>query len=150
MITGVGIATPVPFKDERGSVMRMLRTDDAGYAGFGEVYFSTVNPGVVKGWKRHREMSMTLACPAGRILVVLFDDRLHSPTQGQFQEVELGPNDYKVLSIPPMVWNAFMGLDPTGPSLLANCASIPHRPDEADRIGLDDPRLAFAWPCVGR
>ena len=40
--------------DERGSVLHMLRTSDPWFSGFGEIYFSTVYPGVVKGWHYHK------------------------------------------------------------------------------------------------
>ena len=36
--------------DERGAVMHMLRADDPAFERFGEIYFSLVYPGVVKGW----------------------------------------------------------------------------------------------------
>jgi dTDP-4-dehydrorhamnose 3,5-epimerase-like enzyme len=43
----------------RGSVMHMLRADAEHFQGFGEIYFSTVNPGAIKGWHIHREMTST-------------------------------------------------------------------------------------------
>ena len=45
------------------------------FQGIGEIYFSTVYPGVVKGWHRHREMTLNYACIHGRIKLVLFDER---------------------------------------------------------------------------
>ncbi len=50
------------------------------HRGFGEIYFSTVYRGVVKGWHRHREMTLNYACIHGRIKLVLYDDREGSPT----------------------------------------------------------------------
>lgn len=148
MIEGVVSFRPLVHVDARGSVMRMLRTDDPQYAGFGEIYFSTVNPGIVKGWKRHREMTMTLATPAGRILLVLYDDREGSPTVGTIQEFELGPHDYQVVTVPPMLWNGFMGLGEQ-PSIVANCASIRHRPDEADSCDTGNAIIPYRWPAPG-
>ena len=145
MIDGVVISRPKVFADQRGSTMRMLRIDDPHFVEFGEVYFSTVKPGAVKGWKRHREMTMTLAAPIGRVLLVLYDDRPASSTRNEVQEIELGPHDYKVITIPPMLWNAFMGLGDS-PSILTNCASIPHRSDEADGRDVDDPAIPYCWP----
>jgi dTDP-4-dehydrorhamnose 3,5-epimerase len=147
MIDGVVVTRPPVFRDERGSVLRMLRTDDAAFAGFGEVYFSTVNPGVVKGWKLHREMTMTLAVPIGRVLLVLFDDRADSPTRGQVQEIAMGPEAYQTVTVPPMVWNGFMGLA-EAPSLVCNCASILHRPDESDKRDIGDPTIPYRWPTL--
>ena len=49
MIDGVVITPLKQIRDERGAVLHMLRTDAPHFAGFGEVYFSVVNPGVIKG-----------------------------------------------------------------------------------------------------
>jgi len=146
MIDGVVVVRPSIYTDTRGSVLKMLRSDDQQFAGFGEMYFSTVNPGVIKGWKRHREMTMTLSVPAGRVLLVLYDDRTGSRSCGTVQECEIGPHAYQVVTIPPLIWSGFMGLGDT-PSILANCASIPHRPDEADGRDAHDPSIPYRWPA---
>jgi dTDP-4-dehydrorhamnose 3,5-epimerase len=44
MIDGVEIFPLRQIVDERGKVMHMLRADDEHFQGFGEIYFSTVNP----------------------------------------------------------------------------------------------------------
>lgn len=149
MIHGVVVDRPKVFRDDRGAVMRMLRADDPHFAGFGEVYFSLVNPSVIKGWKRHREMTMALSVPSGKVLLVLYDDRPGSETFGSIQQVTLSPEDHCVVMIPPMVWNGFMGLG-DGVSVVTNCASISHRPDEADTRDLRDPAIPFQWPASGR
>ena len=148
MIDGVIVARPKTVRDARGAVLRFLRTDDAHFAGFGEVYFSIVNAGVVKGWKRHREMTMALSVPSGRVLLVLHDDRPGSASRGVIQEIILSPDDHQVVMVPPLVWNGFMGLGGV-PSVLANCASILHRPDEADTLAFDDPAIPYRWPADG-
>ena len=55
MIEGVFIKPLKVFSDEKGRVMHMLRSDDDLFKKFGEVYFSIVNPSVIKGWKKHSE-----------------------------------------------------------------------------------------------
>jgi len=144
MIDGVSIIRPKHFIDERGSVMRMLRTDDPYFQNFAEIYFSTVNPGAIKGWKRHNEMTMNIAVPMGRMLYVLYDSRPGSPTQGMIQEIDMGPHDYKLAIIPPGLWTGFKSLG-DGPALVANCPSILHRPDEADNLPIDDPSIPYHW-----
>ena len=49
MIDGVFIYPLRQIPDERGKIMHMLRADDPYFEKFGEIYFSTVYPGVVKG-----------------------------------------------------------------------------------------------------
>lgn len=144
MIDGV---TTVPLRqlhDERGSVMHMLKATDPHFVGFGEIYFSTVHPGVVKAWHLHSRMTINYAVPSGRIKLVLFDDREGSPTRGEIQELFLGPDNYLLVSVPPMVWNGFKGVGDST-ALVANCASIPHDPDEITRLDPIDGWIPYDW-----
>ncbi len=50
MIEGITITPLKQILDERGKVMHMLRRDDEHFQQFGEIYFSTVRPNVVKAW----------------------------------------------------------------------------------------------------
>ena len=113
--------------DERGTVHHMLRRTDPHFIEFGEIYFTTVYRDVVKGWHRHREMTLNYACIWGRIKLVLFDDRDGSTTRGELVERFLGPDDYSLVIIPPGVWNGFKGMadDLDGGELL----HPPARPD---------------------
>jgi dTDP-4-dehydrorhamnose 3,5-epimerase len=131
-------------RDERGKVMHMLRATDGHFAGFGEIYFSTVEHGSIKAWKRHRRMTLNLACPVGQVRLVIFDDRERSSTFGVIEEVVLGPENYLLATIPPMLWTGFMGLTSES-SLVANCASIPHDPAEADRCDPRSPNIPYEW-----
>ena len=66
MIDGVKVIPLQRIPDERGTVMHMLKRTDPHFVEFGEIYFSTVYRGVVKGWHRHREMTLNYACMFGR------------------------------------------------------------------------------------
>ena len=144
MIDGVVVTPLRQFVDERGKVMHMLRADSDVFQSFGEIYFSTVNPGAIKGWHIHREMTLNYAVPVGQIKFVLFDDRDGSPTRGQVQEIFLGPDAYNLVTVPPRVWNGFKGIG-TVPALVANCATIPHDPGEIDRRDPFDPAIPYDW-----
>ena len=67
MIDGVSIIPLKQIPDERGTIYHMLRNDDPHFVQFGEIYFSTVYEGVIKGWHRHQEMTLNYACIYGRI-----------------------------------------------------------------------------------
>ncbi len=128
-----------------GPVLHMLRADSPMFKGFGEVYFSEVEPGAVKAWKFHKRMTQHFAAPVGRIKVVLYDDREGSPTRGAVAEVELGrPDAYNLLRIPPRVWYGFTC---TGgaPALVCNVADLPHDPEESVRAEVDDPRIPYRF-----
>lgn len=144
MIEGVRIDPLRQLRDERGAIFHMLRADDPAFEGFGEIYFSFVHPGWVKGWHRHAAMTLSYAVPVGRIRLVLYDDRPGSPTHRQIQEIELGADAYQRVRVPPGVWNGFLGLGAVD-ALVANCATLPHDPEEISRIPPDDPRIPYRW-----
>jgi dTDP-4-dehydrorhamnose 3,5-epimerase len=144
MIPGMQVIPLRIIGDERGAVMHMLRADAAHFLSFGEIYFSTVYRGVVKGWKRHSRMTLNLAAPVGRVRLVIFDDRPESMTKDRSVDVVLGPENYNLVVVPPGVWTAFQGLG-EGASLLANCASIPHDPTEAETRQLGDLPVSVDW-----
>ncbi len=144
MIDGVVITPLNRFEDERGMVLHMLRREWDVFEDFGEVYFSTVNPGVVKGWKRHKRMVQNFAVPMGNAKFVLFDDREDSPTRGEVQDVTLGEDNYVLLTLPTMIWYGF-ARNGEAPVLIANCASISHVPDESEIKDLSDSSIPYDW-----
>ncbi len=144
MIDGVKINPLKQILDERGKIMHMLRSDDNHFIQFGEIYFSCVYPGVVKGWHIHKKMVLNYAVPQGHIKFVLFDDRNNSPTKGEIQEIFLGPDNYCLVTIPSMVWNGFKGIG-TEMAIVANCASIPFDPDEIDRLDPYNKKIPYDW-----
>ena len=144
MIEGV-VLTPLPqFFDERGKVMRMLREDDLNFEKFGEIYFSCTYPNVVKAWHKHSEMKLNYACIAGSVKVVLYDQREDSETCGMFNEFILSPENYFLLTVPAEIWNGFKGIG-TEMSIVANCATIVHRPDEIIRLPHDTKDIDYNW-----
>ena len=132
------------FVDARGEILHMLRRDDPHFEAFGEIYFSIVRPNVVKGWHLHRTMTLNYAVPVGSIRLVLFDARPASPSRGDIQEIELGPEAYKLVRIPPGIWNGFLGLG-SSPSVVANCATEPHDPGEIVRMPPRTPEIPYDW-----
>ena len=144
MIDGVEIFPLRRIPDERGTVMHMLRSDDPHFEGFGEIYFSTVNPAAIKGWHMHSRMTLNYACVAGQVKLVLYDGREGSPTCGTLKELFMGDANYVLVRIPPMVWNGVKGLG-QAPAIIANCASHPHDPEEIDRLDPFSPQIPYDW-----
>jgi dTDP-4-dehydrorhamnose 3,5-epimerase len=144
-IDGVAVLPLKQIEDERGAVLHMLRSDSPLFSRFGEIYFSIVNPGTVKAWKRHRAMTQHFAVPVGRIRLVVFDDRADSPSKGQIEEIILGRTDrYYLVCIPPMLWYGFQGMSNL-PALLANCSDIPHDPNESEQLPLSNDCISYNW-----
>lgn len=143
-IDGVRVTPLRRIPDERGAILHMLREDDPAFERFGEIYFSLVYPAVIKGWHRHRSMTLNYAVPVGMIKLVCYDDRPESPTRGAVQEVHVGELDYALVTIPPLVWNGFKG-EGTKPALVANCATLPHDPDEIERLDPASDQIPYDW-----
>lgn len=143
-IDGVQIIPLRRIPDERGTVMHMLKRTDPHFVDFGEIYFSTVYRGAVKGWHRHRELTLNYACVFGRVKLALYDERDDSPTKGQLLEVFLGPDDYSLVVIPPGVWNGFKGMsDPL--AIVANACTHPHDPARSERLDPFDNHIPYDW-----
>jgi dTDP-4-dehydrorhamnose 3,5-epimerase len=143
-IDGVRITPLRRIPDERGAVLHMLREDSDGFERFGEIYFSTVYPGAVKAWHLHTEMTLNYAVPVGMIKLVCHDDREGSATRGTTMEIHLGELHYALVTIPPLVWNGFKGVGPAT-ALVANCATVAHRPDEIVRADPFDHVSGYDW-----
>ena len=89
-----------------GDVLHIMKRSDTGYVDFGEAYFSIVESGAVKGWKRHLSMTLNLVVPLGSVNYVFVDEN------GETRE-ELVNEDRYVDSIPPK-----FGLDLRASTLL--------------------------------
>jgi dTDP-4-dehydrorhamnose 3,5-epimerase len=144
VIAGVQVVPLRRIPDERGTIMHMLRATDQHFQQFGEIYFSTIYPGVIKGWHRHREMTLHYAVPFGRIKLVLFDERPGSPTHGELMEVFLGPDNYALAIVPPEVWNGFKGMSEPH-ALVANCCTHPHDPSRSARLDPFENHIPYDW-----
>jgi dTDP-4-dehydrorhamnose 3,5-epimerase len=144
MIEGVRIIPLKTFLDERGIVRHMLKCTDQHFSTFGEIYFSAVFPGAIKGWHVHRKMEINYAVILGNIKLVLYDDRKDSPTYKEIQEIFMGEDNYVLVKIPPLVVNGFKAVGNTR-AIVANCSDIPHDPEEIERFDPFDPRIGYSW-----
>lgn len=144
MIEGV-IVTPLrQIFDERGKVMHMLREDSPIFSKFGEIYFSCTNPGAIKAWHLHKRMTLNYAALHGEIKFVLYDDRSESKTRGQIQEFFLSPENYCLVTVPPLIWNGFKGIGHKM-SIVANCSTLAHDSSEIERKSAFDKTIPYDW-----
>jgi len=149
VIEGVVITPLRQIFDERGKVMHMLRSDSPNFKDFGEIYFSCTYPGVIKAWHLHKEMTLNYAVIHGSIKCVLFDDRPDSKTSGRIEEYFLSPENYSLVTVPPLIWNGWKGIG-NEISIVANCATIPHDPDEIERKPASDKSIPYDWKIEHR
>ena len=120
----------------KGNVLHAIKRSDAGFAGFGEAYFSEVSKGEVKGWKKHRTMTLNLVVPIGEVQFVIFNE-----IDGTFCSHNLSISNYNRLTVGPGLWMAFKGIQ--SHNMLLNIASIEHDPGEYDTLTID--QIDYDW-----
>ncbi len=144
VIEGVIVKYLERISDERGSIYHMLRADEDIFEHFGEIYFSVIYPEVIKGWHLHKKMTLNYAVIQGMIKLVLYDERENSPTKSNLMEIFLGEENYCLVKIPPRIWNGYKCIG-TKPAIVANCASMPHDPDEMERLDPFSDKIPYDW-----
>jgi len=149
MIDGVLVTPLQQIPDERGKIMHMLRVTDPHFEAFGEIYFSVAYPDVIKGWHIHTRQVQNYAVVSGRVKLALYDQRESSPTVGELQEIYLGGENYNLVRIPTGVYNGFKAVG-NEPAIVANCATVPHDPDEISRLDPFDESIPYDWDLKHR
>lgn len=144
MIEGVTISPRRQIPDERGKIMHMLKKTDKEFSEFGEIYFSVIFPGAIKAWHLHKKMTLNYVAVSGRIKLVLYDGRTKSKTKGEVQEIFLGEDNYMLVTIPPGVVNGFSAVG-NEKAIVANCATMPHDPNEIERIDPFSKDIPYDW-----
>ncbi|KJY78460.1 dTDP-4-dehydrorhamnose 3,5-epimerase [Vibrio coralliilyticus] len=142
MFTGVSITPLKRIYHEKGDIYHAMKSSEETFSSFGEAYFSTINFSDVKGWKKHQKMIMNIIVPIGSIKFVLYDDRPHSITRGEYFETVICKSNYVRLTVPPGVWMAFQGIT-SETNLLLNIANVEHDPNEAVSVPLD--KIPYNW-----
>lgn len=145
-IDGVRIVRLKKVVNDRGHLMEVQREDDQHFIGFGQAYVTCTFPGVIKAWYRHHEQIDQIALVRGAAMLVLFDDREHSPSAGRTVECALSDNSPALVQIPPGVWHGFQARGPE-PLYLLHLNSIAQNvsdPDE-DRLPPDSADIPYAW-----
>ena len=145
IIEGITVTLLRQIEDERGAVFHVLKNTDPHFYKFGEVYFSKVNPGVIKAWKFHKEITQNLCVPYGELKLVIFDDRAESPTYKLINEFTLdAESNYKLISLPARVWYGFQCVSETF-CLILNVADMKHDPAESIQEDITSSTIDYKW-----
>ncbi|MHC4619288.1 MAG: dTDP-4-dehydrorhamnose 3,5-epimerase family protein [Planctomycetota bacterium] len=113
LIDGVAARRAKVLPDERGRLGEIMRADDPWFEKFGQVYFTTTYPGVVKAWHYHKKQTDHFYVIKGTVKVGLCDRREGSPTHGIVNELYLGEHCPGLLRIPPGVLHGWMCVSQT-------------------------------------
>lgn len=139
------LSTLKQIKDERGAVYHYLKSTDNNFKGFGEAYYSKINKEVIKGWKLHHRLHQNFCVPFGEVKIVVFDNRIDSPSRGEFDEIVINDADnYYLLSMPPGLWYSFKCISANF-ALLANIINEGHDPLESITLPLENSIIPYDW-----
>ena len=144
MIEGVLINKLRQIPDERGAIYHMLRKDSSHFIECGEIYFSIAFPGKIKGWHEHTRQIQNYAVVDGKIKLVLFDNRSNSKTYKKIEEIFLGEENYSLVTIPTGIITGYKWIKKKN-SILANCSTLPHDPNEMINYDFNGDKVPYNW-----
>lgn len=135
--------------DDRGSFVKTLHrpTLEANnlVGTFDESFYSTNKKGVIRGMHfQHppHDHAKIVYCTSGRLLDVILDIRLGSPTYGQWATVELSGDNRKAVYLPTGMAHGFCVFEDH--TTMVYLTSTVHNPGADDGIRIDS--FGFDWP----
>jgi dTDP-4-dehydrorhamnose 3,5-epimerase len=144
MIDGVCVKPLKVIPDERGRLMEILRCDDREFVGFGQIYMTTIYPGIVKAWHYHHKQIDHMAVVKGMMKLVLYDDREGSPTRGEVNEFFVGEHRPILVQIPRGVLHGIKGIG-TEEAIVVNLVTEPYNREQPDEFRIEPHSAAIPY-----
>lgn len=146
LIDGVKVKATKVLPDERGRLGEILRNDDEIFEKFGQVYFTTTYPGIVKAWHWHKKQSDYFYVPKGSIKVGLYDNREGSKTKGCVNQIYMSEHIPAILRIPPGVCHGWMAIGQEE-AYIINTPTEVYNPKDPDEFRIDphDNDIPYDW-----
>ena len=146
MIQGVKVKNLKVIPDDRGKLMEMLRCDDVMFEKFGQVYFTTALPGIIKAWHHHKYQADNFICVSGRAKVALYDAREESATFKEINEFYLSLDEPKLVHIPIGVYHGFKCVS-VNECMIVNVITNVYNAKNPDEFRVDafDPVIGYDW-----
>jgi len=146
LIDGVGIRPAKVVPDERGRLGEIMRADDPWFEKFGQVYFTTTYPGIVKAWHYHKKQTDHFYVVKGMVKAAMYDSRKGSPTYGVVNQVYLGEHCPALLRIPPGILHGWMCVS-TKEAYIVNITTEVYNYDRPDEFRTDphDNNIPYDW-----
>lgn len=145
--------------DDRGYLLEVMRADDPGYSGFGQVYVTATYDGIVKGFHLHRFQTDNITCVVGMIKLVV----MTPPTdcdidwllgvQGAvfppeyFKEYYIGELNPTRVTIPPGTYHGWRAI---GDALVINIPDRMYDYDDPDEYRVDPHSIGYNWDVVDK
>ena len=118
-----------------GDVWHAIKSSDSEYVGFGEAYFSFIEKGKIKGWKKHKKATLNLIVPVGEIKFFAYDEE-QGDKHPKLSSFTLSEENYFRLTVPSGIWLAFKGLKER--NMLLNVSDYSHDPSEVEAIEIEN------------
>ena len=128
LLDGISVTPLKIIHHPKGNVLHALKNSEESFSDFGEAYFTTINGGDIKGWKKHRKMIMNLIIPIGEV-------GFHFFHENKSAFIQAGSSNYVRVTVEPNIWMAFEGIGDEL-NLILNIASLPHDPLEAENVDI--------------
>ena len=146
LIDGVALRRAKVIADERGRLGEMMRADDPWFEKFGQVYFTTTYPGVVKAWHHHKKQTDHFYVLKGMVKIVLYDERPDPSTHGTVNEICVGEHCPALVRVPPGVLHGWMCVGESE-AYIVNVASEVYNYSDPDEFRVDphDNHIPYDW-----
>ncbi len=102
------------IKNNAGEIIKYLGKKNKYFSKFGEVYFTKIKRGYVKGWNLHKKTYCLITVPYGAVNFVFKDYKMIKTKKIMINDIS--PS---LLVIPPNIWFKFS----TKKKILNNCKS---------------------------
>ena len=112
-------------KNKNGIILKILNNKQSNLKFYKDAYFSFVKYNKIKGWKKHKRMTMTLVVPVGKVKFVFYDD-------DKFKSIIIGDNRFYKIIVPPNIWFAFKGIS-KDKNVVFNLANVKNNDKEVVR-----------------
>ena len=146
LIDGAAVRRAKVLPDQRGRLGEIMRADDPWFEKFGQVYFTTTHPGVIKAWHYHKKQTDHFYVIKGMVKIALCDRREGSPTFDVVNELYLGEHCPGLLKIPPGVLHGWMCVSQTE-AYIVNVVSEMYDYSDPDEFRTDphDNDIGYDW-----
>ena len=115
------------LKNPKGDLLKYVTKKDKYFKKFGEIYFSEIKKGEIKGWNLHKKNQCILAVPFGKVIFT-FAKNINSKKKN----IIIGKNKYSLIIVPPGNWFKFKSLDKI--SLVVNTLDNIHSDNETQKL----------------
>lgn len=128
-----------------GYLTEVYRSDwGVGGHGVDQVFQSVIAPGGISAWHAHADATDRLFVNHGRMLIVLFDNRPESPTNGLVNEFRFGTVRPALVVVPPGVWHGVKNIG-WEPGSLLNAVDHAYSYESPDHwsVPADSPQVPY-------